>query len=385
MLFVTQQNFDIFAVSETLLKDSIPSELVNIAGYNLERKDRFEPGGGVGLYVKENIDYFRRQEFENVDIEFICLEIISKHTKPYFLCVLYRPPKSSKHSCKNFIKLFDNILSKMLHENKEIIITGDVNCNYLDESNERPFKDLLSLNGFIQTVQSATRITPQSETLIDVILSNSPEKLSDIKVIPTALSDHDTVYCVRDNNIRKEPFETITCRDYSNYNPADLRNDFVDDACFTTVYNDKNPDSAWNSLKNILSDTFNRHAPLINKRVKAKKSPWINREIKNEMNIRDALLRKSRKSKNLADFERFKIQRNKVNGIVRKAKSKHYQNLLKESTHNAKKFWKVLKNIFPTKEKISTSKTFLINGTLVSNIHNIASGFANFLPTWRLR
>ena len=112
-LFVTQENFDVFAVSETLLKDSIPSELINIPGYNLERKDRLKLGGGVGIYIKENTSYIRRQEFENVDIEFICLEILSKHTKPYFLCVLYRPPKSSKHTCKNFIKVFDNVLSKM--------------------------------------------------------------------------------------------------------------------------------------------------------------------------------------------------------------------------------------------------------------------------------
>lgn len=53
-MFVTQENFDVFAVSETLLKDSIPSELINIPGYILERNDRLKLDGGVGIYIKEN-------------------------------------------------------------------------------------------------------------------------------------------------------------------------------------------------------------------------------------------------------------------------------------------------------------------------------------------
>jgi hypothetical protein len=95
--------------------------------------------------------------------------------------------------------------------------------------------------------------------------------LMDFTVIPSALSDHDAVSCVRKINNRKEPFETITCRNYSDYKPEDLRNDLQDD-CFNTVYSEENPDKAWNSLKNILLDKFNQHAPMISKRVKGEKS-----------------------------------------------------------------------------------------------------------------
>ena len=65
----------------------------------------------------------------------------------------------------------------MYLENKETIIIGDINCNYLDNNHEKPFKDLLSLNGFIQKIERPTRITSHSQTLIDVILSNKPELL----------------------------------------------------------------------------------------------------------------------------------------------------------------------------------------------------------------
>jgi len=150
------------------------------------------------------------------------------------------------------------------------------------------------------------------------------------------------------------------------------------DNCFETVYLEENPDKSWSLLKNILLDKFNQHAPIISKRVKGKKSPWLNREIKQEMNTRDSLHRRSRKTKSLIDFEAFKRQRNKVNRLVRRTKRNHSQEMLKDSANDPKRFWKVLKKIFPTKESTSTLKTFLVDGVLTSNASKIVNGFCKF-------
>ena len=150
---------------------------------------------------------------------------------------------------------------------------------------------------------------------------------------------------------------------------------------FDKVYNEKNPKNAWNALKTILVSSFNEHAPLISKRVKGKKSPWLDRAIKNEMNTRDALYRKYLKSKSTIDHENYKKQRNKVNVRVRKAKNKHSQTMLRDSTSDPKTFWRTLKKIFPTKEKLSMTKTFLIDGALSSNASVIASKFCSYFST----
>ena len=63
----------------------------------------------------------------------------------------------------------------MARENKETIIIGDVNSNYLDKKCDKRFKNILSLNAFIQLIDSPTRTTTHSETLIDKILSNKPD------------------------------------------------------------------------------------------------------------------------------------------------------------------------------------------------------------------
>ena len=130
----------------------------------------------------------------------------------------------------------------MARENKEIIIIGDVNSNYLDKKCDKPFKNLSSLNGFIQLIDSPTRTTTHSETLIDVILSNKP---LDTKVIPATLSDHDAISCNRKIKNQKESSETIKCRNYANYQPEHLRN-YLKQTSFDKVYNEKNPNNAWN-------------------------------------------------------------------------------------------------------------------------------------------
>ena len=175
-LFMKKHDFDIFGVTETLLKDSLLTPLIEIEGYNFERRDRGKAGGGVGVYLKTSIEYIRRQDLENVNTELICLEIFSQHTKPFLLCVLYHPPSSSKHICKYYVEVFDNVLSKIKTNSKseEVIIIGDINCNYLDDNHEKQFKEMLSLNGYFQNIKQPTRTTCNSQTLIDVILSNNP-------------------------------------------------------------------------------------------------------------------------------------------------------------------------------------------------------------------
>ena len=147
---------------------------------------------------------------------------------------------------------------------------------------------------------------------------------------------------------------------------------------FSSVYSDRNPNTGWNSFKSILTDIYNKHAPMISKRVKGKISPWINSHIKAEMNNRDKLYRIFKNSRSESEFEKYKSQRNRVNVMVRKAKKEYFRNLLRQSTHDPSRFWKTLKTIFPTKSVVSSAKSFLIDGSLTTCSIKIASSFCNF-------
>jgi len=107
---------------------------------------------------------------------------------------------------------------------------------------------------------------------------------------------------------------------------------------------------------------YDNHAPLITKRVKGKRSPWINQDIKNEINLCDSLHRKFVSQESCQNFNTYKIQCNKVKIIA----------------GNPKKFWKTLKRIFPTSEVIQNTNSLLIDGVLESKHGKIASSFCEF-------
>ena len=189
----------------------------------------------------------------------------------------------------------------------------------------------------------------QSVNNIPLHCTQARELLSHNEVIPCTISDHDAIFCTRKIKKEKQPSKTIKCRDYSNYNHEAMQKE-LKETDFSSVYSEKNPKKAWNSLKSILTNVFDNYAPVISKRVKGKTSSWLARDIKKEMNDRDKLHRKFRKSRSDLDSQSYKKQRNKVNIMVRKAKSNYYRNLLTESSRDPKRFWNTLKRIFPTKK-----------------------------------
>ena len=59
--------------------------------------------------------------------------------------------------------------------------------------------------------------------------------------------------------------------------------------------------AAWQYMSSILKSVFDKHAPIIQKEVKGKTAPWLNKHIISLMSDRDKLLRKYRKSKSEYD------------------------------------------------------------------------------------
>ena len=68
-----------------------------------------------------------------------------------------------------------------------------------------------------QVVNEPTRVTRESQTLIDIICSSQPQNITSVKVAKSALSDHDMTAFVRKLNSLKFKPRTIKCRNYSKY------------------------------------------------------------------------------------------------------------------------------------------------------------------------
>lgn len=297
------------------------------------------------------------------------------------MAVLYRPPDSSKHLCKNFTKIIAEKLQLIHNENKETIIIGDINCDYQNPESNQDIKTLFKINGFKQLVKKPTRITENTSTQIDVILTNSPENIVHTDVMMTNLSDHEMIGLIRKKFQHKYHPKTIRSRNYKNYNPDSIKTE-IKNTNWEPLFVCTNPTSAWNLLKEVLVGLANRHAPFTTKTIKGKPCPWLNENVKLEMNRRDALNRKARRSKSNADWLAYKHQKNRVNNLIKTAKQKYHKDLLEDNVSKPELFWRYIKNLFPTKPKKVTACTkFELNCRIINDKLQIANGFCSFFQS----
>ena len=64
------ETFDIITLSETHLNVGIPNEVIFLEGFHeILRKDRVGLGGGIAIFIKDNLTYKRKLKYEFIDTE----------------------------------------------------------------------------------------------------------------------------------------------------------------------------------------------------------------------------------------------------------------------------------------------------------------------------
>ena len=115
-IFIHEQPIDILCINETRLDNSISSAEVEICGYEIVRRDRNRNGGGVAIYLRNNIPYVERSDLIPENVEALCFEIRKPKSKPVLVSTWYRPPDSNIE----LLECFEKFLKKLDDENKEI-------------------------------------------------------------------------------------------------------------------------------------------------------------------------------------------------------------------------------------------------------------------------
>jgi len=157
-----------------------------------------------------------------------------------------------------------------------------------------------------------------------------------------------------------KPHRTITCRDYSKYNHEELSRD-IENHDWNNFYSMNNVNFAWNYLRQTFTSIIDRHAPLVKKRIKGRL------------------------------WSTYKRLKNLCNNKVKQAKQTYNKDLLNENSRNPAKFWKCIKDIFPSKETMpigaTTSSDNNKNTETANSYYNFFTNVAQSLKskTFRLR
>lgn len=336
---MTDNNFDVFCVTETWLNENIPSDIVYIPNYNFFRKDRAGRGGGVGIYIRDGIsckvvfsDDFPPLEglellFLNVKIRNIIL----------LICVIYRAPSSNLFNC---VEYMDDVLSFISPQYENIIFLGDIN---VDQLGENCFGYCLSSYDFSQVISEPTRVTSSSAKLIDVIFINKPEFISNTGVINADLiSDHQLVFCSLNITLQKPKPKEVTYRDFKNLSREHFLVD-LNSIYWDNIFYINNIDDKVAYLTNNILSLFDNHAPYITSRITKSYAPWLTGNVKFLMKERNKALSKFKKTRHPLDWEYYRQLRNFTVNAIKNEKAAyllHHQN-----NYDSKELWKAIRNL----------------------------------------
>lgn len=373
-------DYDIICVTETKLNNNISNDDISIENFQNPqpfRKDRLtDNGGGVLIYVRDNLIAKRRSDLEIPELESICIEVVTNRKKIIIMC-FYRPPQARANSWDHLETLIDNCIDT----NCSVLLLGDINEDLLSISDNHKFSRICERYGISNVINEPTRITPTSSTLLDPILLNNSDILRHSLVLPSFCSDHCPSIIEINFSVLREKSYKKTIWDFDNGNFEQIRS-YLNDIDWNTRLSNINDTNRVNEIINDeIYHVMNAFIPSKTVRVRPKDKPWINPEIKCFMRKRNRIHKKA-KNRNLdADWSKFREIRNKVIVLIREAKKSYIiklQNSLVDKTIPPGKWWRIAKTVCKFNSTNTVNSPIHSNGEIL--IHPAEK--ANFINNY---
>ena len=307
----------------------------------------------------------RRLDLEVTDLELLWCEIRLRNHKLLF-GVVYCPPNSSVLFGDKFQDSLDLVRNTGM---QNIILSGDLNSDFNTSSGHK-LVQFAQANFLTVHVNEPTRITCQSATCLDQIVSNIPNFIKDVCVLP-ALANCD--HCVVGAKLLfRQPIETSYKRHIWEYKKADFENfrtqlNALDwNCCFSS----DDIDVCCDLWSNMFMDTATRSIPNKIVEIRPWDLPWYNSRLRT---LKRQVKRQYDKAKSL-NFEPnawaiFCRLRNSYQYELKLAE-KAYNDKLRADLNNSSKqkkcWWRTVK-YFLKRNQSSTIPSLLHEGNIISD------------------
>ena len=331
--------FDIFGISESRCHSNQPLSILNIPQYHNPVLSYMSDNSnihrvGLALYIKNDINFVRRDDLESPNIECIWIQFKVNNQK-VLLGQLYRHPSSTNSWFDDFVEMMDSVY----YENCSIFLIGDFNIDLISKQGyAKKWISIFQSYQLCQLITLPTHILPgKNSTLIDHIYSNSSHLIHSTYVPMCGVSDHYPVACSLLCGRRRSGFKThkyVSYRSMKKFNKDSFLLDLAN-ASFDNILSSDSPDEALFTFVDTFMNLVNKHAPIKKKRIKSYvKCPWLSVDIINKMRLRDGIDKK-------INHEEYRILRNEVKSDIRRAKKVYFESLIRDRSDSAS-IWKAI-------------------------------------------
>ena len=186
-------------------------------------------------------------------------------------------------------------------------------------------------------IDSPTRITKTSTSLLDLVKTNNKSKITESGVVHVQISDHSLVYVISRKTVRKMRSRKLYFRSLRHFDRdmflADLHTvpfgvmdifDDVDDKLFV--------------FETLFTEVLDEHAPLKEFHVRGNQVPYMTEEWRKAIRYRNRLWKILTRDRTDNNYERYKAQRNTCTSLRRKAIREFFSK--KAQANNPREFWK---------------------------------------------
>ena len=386
-MLLHENDIDIIALSETRLSSKIEDPAISIEGYKIFRHDRDEKGGGVAIYLKEQIPD-PLQVIKSDTLELLCLEVKPNKGKSFYVISWYRPPTgetdtASFESLREFLKKLDS-------DEKEIILVGDTNCDFRGSplsSNAKKLQSAYAEYQIGQLIKAYTRVAISnganeqsqiSHSLIDHFSTNKRKYILESGVLETAMVDHYMVYAIRKVNAwrlnTKHENKIVESRNMKNYDKTAFQQDLdaIDWESLLEPFS-QDPCKMASVFQELFDAVLSLHAPIRKRKRKGEFAPWLNGGIRSLMTRRDKAKKDARRNPEL--WPLYKKLRNEVTEAIRIAIQDHYSGLIEQNKNDPKKMCRTINKVLDRDSSKVPVTSLNCEGKLLTNDREIASAF----------
>ena len=285
---------------ETRIKTD-PLININILGYTFLHYFSPTNAGGVGVYISNVITFSGNQILRLVvqGCENLWLDIeFPSHKTKYTFAVIYRHPSSNYVP---FLEALDKKLQLLNNKGNRAILLDDFNFNLNSFTvSTCKYLQILNANAFISLTIKSTRVTSNSQTTIDHILTNDNNSSISPGVFHFSISDHHPIFCLFPCNKLNVPESNgvYTFRNIKSIDGEEFHND-LESALSPLTYDfmcsnisHENFDAHFDQFMQTICSVIEKHAPLqtmSRKQKRIQQKPWLTKgllaSIKNKQKL----------------------------------------------------------------------------------------------------
>ena len=360
-----ENDVDVACVTETWLKQTVPSELVNIPGYIVHRSDRKDGrrGGGVAVFVRHNLPCVRLPALETASVEMVWLLYrrprMPRAVSHVIVGAIYHPPSADDRvTTSHILNCLDSVTRD--HPYAGVVLVGDFN----------QLRDAALLAYPLrQVVKSPTRGT----AVLDKIYTSIQDWYETPVILPNVgRSDHNAVLMTPKNRSTNRGEDAVVLVRSQDSNSRTLLGQAIINMDWNPLYRLETCDEMTQSFYGTVTGLVDYYLPLMTVKRHTTDKPWVTDQFRRLIRCRQNALKNGQ-------LTRYRAYRNRIQRLSKSLQRKFYARKIEGlRTTNPRDWWRSVKLITGQKMNPTQSLTGLANRLHDGDTQALADGVNRF-------